>query len=149
MPAWVSAVRVVFLDQQLGDAEVEQLEPALAGDQHVGGLEVAMDHELAVRVLDGAARVLEEAQALLDGELRARRSTSVSGSPSTYSMAKYGCPSSVTPPSSRRATLTCSSPARICRSRRKRRRMASLSMPRLISLMTTRCSNPPSARSAR
>ena len=35
---------------QLGDAEVEQLRLAAGGDEDVGGLEVAVDHEVLVRV---------------------------------------------------------------------------------------------------
>src|SRR5690606_32057846 len=54
--------------QQLGDAEVEQLHAALAGDEHVRGLDVAVHHEIAVRKGNGVAHVEEEAQPGLDAE---------------------------------------------------------------------------------
>ena len=58
------------------------------------------------------------------------------GVPSTYSITRYGRPSAVVPPSSRRAMFGCSSAARICRSCRKR--CTSVSPPR-TSLIATRC----------
>src|SRR5690606_28764042 len=54
--------------QQLGDAEVEQLHAAIARDEHVRGLDVAVHHEVAVREGDGVAHVEEEAQPGLDAE---------------------------------------------------------------------------------
>jgi hypothetical protein len=49
-------------------ASTHTFEPSFGVWPRVGGLEIAMDDELAVRVLDRLARVLEEAQALLDGK---------------------------------------------------------------------------------
>ena len=47
---------------ELGDAEVEQLGFALGRDPDVGGLEVAVDDEVLVRVADGRAHLAEERQ---------------------------------------------------------------------------------------
>ena len=44
---------VAAVGEDLGDAEVEQLGLAVAVDQDVGGLEVAMHHEAALREADG------------------------------------------------------------------------------------------------
>ncbi len=57
--------------------------------------------------------------------------------PSMNSIAKYGSPSAVVPPSWRRAMLGWSRPARIWRSLRKRRRMNSVSIPRFTILSAT------------
>ena len=43
----------LLLIQQLGDAEVEQPDLAVGGDQDVGGLQIAVYDELRVRVGDG------------------------------------------------------------------------------------------------
>ena len=73
--------------EHLGNAEVEQLELAVLGHEHVRGLEVAMDDEAAVGVLHRAAHLLEQPQAALYVEV-AGVAESVNGTPSTYSMAK-------------------------------------------------------------
>jgi hypothetical protein len=52
--------------EQLGDAEVEQLHPAVAADQDVARLQVAMDDEVPVRVGDGVADLAEKPQPLLE-----------------------------------------------------------------------------------
>ena len=41
--------------QQFGDAEIQQLDDALFGHQDVLRLEVAMDHQVLVRVVDRGA----------------------------------------------------------------------------------------------
>jgi hypothetical protein len=69
--------------------------------------------------------------------------------PSTYSMARKGRPSTVVPPSSRRAMCGCSNDARIWRSRWKRASTSSVSTPRRSTLMATRCSKAPSLRCPR
>jgi hypothetical protein len=52
----------IGLDQP-GDAEIQQLGFALRGDEDVGGLEVAMDHQSLVRVLDRRADLQEQRHA--------------------------------------------------------------------------------------
>ena len=54
--------------EQLGDAEVEQLDLAVAGDQHVRRLEVAVDDQVGVGVRDRRLDVQEQADAILDAE---------------------------------------------------------------------------------
>src|SRR5262249_27915725 len=53
--------------QQLRDAEVQQLGPALRRYQDVRRLDVAMDDEVAVREGDGAADLLKDGEPLLEG----------------------------------------------------------------------------------
>ena len=55
--------------RQASDAEVEHLGRAALLDQHVAGLQVAVDDALAVCVLDGLADSDQEAQASVDVEL--------------------------------------------------------------------------------
>ena len=95
-----------------------------AVDEHVRRLDVAMHDELAVRELHRVADSRNSCRRAREIEQLRSRSTASSGSPSTYSIAKYGRPSSAMPPSSRRAMFGCSSRARICRSRRKRAQQA-------------------------
>ena len=45
--------------EQLRNPEVEQLELALRGDEDVGRFDVPMHDEIAVRVLDGVAKLFE------------------------------------------------------------------------------------------
>jgi hypothetical protein len=63
----------VLVGEQPRNAEVEQLQLAVARHQHVGGLQVAMDDQLRVRLLNGPARVgasgVEEGAPLPDGTL--------------------------------------------------------------------------------
>src|SRR5690606_37919070 len=54
------AVRVAVSRDELRDAEVDETELAVGSDEQIGGLEVAVDDEVAVGVGDGAARVREE-----------------------------------------------------------------------------------------
>jgi hypothetical protein len=54
--------------QQLGDPEVEQLGHAVGRDQDVARLEVAVDHEIRVSELHGAAHLSEQSQARVDRE---------------------------------------------------------------------------------
>ena len=53
----------------LGDAEVEQLHPALGIDQQVGRLQVAMHHQVAMRVAHGIDHLQEQHDALAQAEL--------------------------------------------------------------------------------
>ena len=55
--------------QLLGDAEVQQLDPAVAVHQQVGGLEVAVHHQVAVRVADRVQHLQEQHHALAQAQL--------------------------------------------------------------------------------
>ncbi len=55
-----------FFGQQPGDAEVQQLDPAIVAYQDVGGLQVAVHDEPLVGVLHGLADVMEQPQTILD-----------------------------------------------------------------------------------
>ena len=48
------------------DPEVPQLHAAFEGDQHVGGLEVAMNDQRAMGVLHGRTNVPEQPQSRLE-----------------------------------------------------------------------------------
>ena len=48
---------------ELGDAEVEQLDATLVGDHHVRGFEVAMDHQVLVGMLHGGTDALDQRDA--------------------------------------------------------------------------------------
>src|SRR5665213_1795019 len=67
---WIVPVLVLFRvsADQLGDAEVEQLGGGIGGDKDVGGLQIAVDDEVAVGVGDGFEDVQEEVAAGLDAE---------------------------------------------------------------------------------
>ncbi len=54
--------------EQLGDAEVEQLDLAAGGDEHVRRLQVAVDDQVGVGVRDRRLDVQEQADARLDAE---------------------------------------------------------------------------------
>ena len=54
--------------EQLGDAEVEQLDLAVAGHEHVRRLQVAVDDQVGVGVRDRRQDVEEQADARLDAE---------------------------------------------------------------------------------
>ena len=54
--------------EQFGDAEIQQLDGAFLGHQDVLRLEVAMDHQVLMRVVDGGADGEEEIQPFADGE---------------------------------------------------------------------------------
>ena len=54
---------------QLGDAEVGNLGVAILGDEYVGGLDIAMDDALRVRIIQGAGDFLRQAQSLGQREL--------------------------------------------------------------------------------
>ncbi len=58
--------QVVF--EQLGDPEVEQLDLAVVGHEHVGRLEIPVHDEVGVRVRDGRQDVEEQADAGLDAK---------------------------------------------------------------------------------
>ena len=62
-----SAVRL----EQLGDAEVEQLDPTVRGDQHVGRFEIPVHDEVRVRVRDRRQDVQKQADTRGDAELSA------------------------------------------------------------------------------
>ncbi len=57
----VAGQHVVF--EQLGDAEVEQLRAAFVVDQHVRGLDVAMDDQVGMRVRDRTEDLQEQPDA--------------------------------------------------------------------------------------
>ena len=61
-PSRVSAVTspAGFTFQQLGDAEIEQLDLAVRAHQHVGRLDVAVHDQIRVRVGDGGQHVQEQ-----------------------------------------------------------------------------------------
>ena len=50
--------------EQAGDAEVKQLDAPLAGDQHIGRLQVAVHHEVAVRIGHRVADLDEQREPL-------------------------------------------------------------------------------------
>ena len=52
-----------------GDAEVEEARASVVADDDVGGLEVSVDDEVGVGVLDGGADLVEEVEALVEGEV--------------------------------------------------------------------------------
>ena len=88
-----SASRRVFA--QLGDAEVEELDPPVAGDEHVGRLDVAVPDALLRAPRRAPARSgCRSSTALRNGSApRSRRARSVS--PSSSSVTRYGMPPSV------------------------------------------------------
>ena len=96
------ARRSAFLEQ-LGDAEVEQLDAAVLCDQDVGRLDVAMDDEVGVRVRHRGEDVEEEPHPRRDVESSRCRSERSMRSPSTYSRTRNGWPAPDTPASNRRA----------------------------------------------
>ncbi len=49
-----------FLAQEFGDPEVEQFHGAVGGHENVAGFEIAVDHEVAVGVLDRAAHLSKQ-----------------------------------------------------------------------------------------
>ena len=128
--------------QHLGDAEVEQLRHSRRRHQDVERLDVAVDRPGAGGRRRPRRRPGGTAGGVLDRRAAAASAYASIGSPSMYSMAKYGRPSSV------RAAVE---QAARCWGGRARRGSAarpgsgastwSVSMPRLISLIATRCSN--------
>ena len=58
-----------IFDEQLANAEVEELGRASGIDQDVARLQVAMDDEVAMRIVDGGADREKQAQAGLDPQL--------------------------------------------------------------------------------
>jgi hypothetical protein len=80
---------------QLGEAEIQQLDhrAAAGARQHdVAGLEVAMDDVLAVRLVERLADLDGDAVGIGQRQ-RAAGEAFGEGSPSTYSMTRYGVPS--------------------------------------------------------
>ena len=55
--------------QQLCDAEIKQLDGPVPGDEDIGGLQVAVDDEVAVCVADPGKNALEQRDPRLDAEL--------------------------------------------------------------------------------
>src|SRR4030095_1054912 len=55
--------------EQFGDSEIEQLRRAVFSHQDVARLEVAVDDQLAMRVLDGGTNVAEEFELLVERKL--------------------------------------------------------------------------------
>ena len=56
------------LAEEAGDAEVEEFDGAVGGDEDVAGLEVAVDDEVLVGVLDGGRDLAQEREARAQGE---------------------------------------------------------------------------------
>ena len=54
--------RRIFILQELGNAEVQQLHAAVGGHQHVRGLDVAVDDQVGVRVREGVEHVEQQPQ---------------------------------------------------------------------------------------
>ena len=54
---------------ELGDTEIEELRRAVSRHQHVRGFDIAVDDELAVRVLHRVAKRQDQADAIIDREL--------------------------------------------------------------------------------
>jgi hypothetical protein len=86
------------------DAEIKQLRHAIGGDQDVAGLEIAVNHQVLVRVVHGGANRQKELEPLLDGE-RTDRAVGVDGRAFDQFHHQVGDASSVVAPSSRRAML--------------------------------------------
>ena len=55
-----TGMRQALRSEQLRDAEVEQLRCALADDEDIGRLDVAMNHQVAMRVLHRGANLHEQ-----------------------------------------------------------------------------------------
>src|SRR5689334_5781249 len=51
------------------DTKIQQRDAAIGGDENVRRLEIAVDDEVAMRVLYGVAHVAEELETCLDGQL--------------------------------------------------------------------------------
>ena len=66
--------------EELGDAEVEQPDLAALGEQDVGRLEVAVDHEVNVGVVHRLADLFEQGQALVERRVAGCRRPTTSGS---------------------------------------------------------------------
>jgi hypothetical protein len=64
LPRQVAGIAAAGLAEQLGDAEVQQLELAIGTHQHVRRLEVAVQDQPRVRVRDGISRIDHQAQAV-------------------------------------------------------------------------------------
>ena len=77
--------------QQLGDTEIEHPDLAFTGNEYVGRLQVAMQHERAMGERDCRGDLKEEFEPRVDGRLRSRQYSSMR-LPSTYSSTRYGCP---------------------------------------------------------
>jgi hypothetical protein len=54
-----------FFLEQFGDPEIEQLDLALSGDEHVGRLDVSVDNQVGVRVRNGCEHVEKKADSRL------------------------------------------------------------------------------------
>ena len=71
-----------FRHQHRRDPEVEQLRLTLGGDEDVGRLHVAMDHQMLMRVGQGVADALDERHALAQAQAaRSRTSRRCAGRP--------------------------------------------------------------------
>ena len=81
--------------EEASDAEVGE-HRAAPGQQHVGGLEVAVDDPGRVRVREGVRQVRAERGDLLPGQAPSRAMTCGSEGPETNSMTIHGTPSTWT-----------------------------------------------------
>ena len=79
---------------QLRDAEIEELHLPALRYEDVGGLQVAVQDKVGVRVRDRIDHLIDEIQPLLHIE-----PLCVGELPSTYSSARNDCPSTATPAS--------------------------------------------------
>ena len=88
----ISCVSLVFglVVAALGQAEIENLHVAARSQHHVGGLDVAMDDAFGVRSIR-ARRPPDRDGRMSSTRQRSFGDASLSGSPSTYSMARNQC----------------------------------------------------------
>ena len=102
--AGLGGAGAALLGHQGGDAEVEQFRVTIRGDQDVGGLQVAMDHQMLVRMRHGVAHGEQHLHAPA-GRRRVGAAPGVDRLAVDVLHHEYGTPSSAVPASSRRAML--------------------------------------------
>ena len=76
-----------------GDAEIQDAQHSLVVHHHIGGLHVAMNHALVVRVLEACRQLLEELQLAGQGQRNVLLDVFGERGPLTYSMTMKGAPS--------------------------------------------------------
>ena len=57
-----------FIREQLGDSEVQELNHAIRCDQHVGRLDIAMNHQMGVRMRDRSEYIEEKPDSIAQVE---------------------------------------------------------------------------------